>query len=109
MEFLVAGTGQSGAPKPGPATSTDLGNPAAVAVDTFGNIYIADYNNAVIEKVTPAGTLSIVAGSGQLGPPTPGPATRSDLPYPTGVAADTVGDLYIADSSNYHVEEVTWQ
>ncbi len=104
---VYAGTGARGAPTPGPATGSALSDPASVAVDSSGNLYIADLANNVIEKVTPAGQLSIVAGTGSAGAPTPGPALRSDLYYPDGIAVDGSGNLYIADSRNNVIEKVT--
>jgi sugar lactone lactonase YvrE len=104
---VVAGTGSQGAATPGPATNSDLNDPSGVAVDGAGNLYIADSGNDVVEKVTPAGTLSVVAGTGSQGAPTPGPATSSDLNDPSGVAVDGAGNLYIADSGNEVVEKVT--
>ena len=103
----VAGTGTQGTPTPGPATHSDLNNPYAVAVDPAGDLYIADEGNDVVEKVTPAGMLSIVAGTGRQGEPTPGAATASDIGRPVSIAANTAGDLYIADQLNSEVEEVT--
>ena len=104
---VIAGTGQAGAPTPGPATSSNLNNPFGVAVDASGDIFISDSSNNVIEKVTPDGTLSIVAGTGQLGTPVPGPATSSNLFTPQGIAVDTSGNLYIADHYNQVIEKVT--
>ena len=104
---VVAGTGSQGAPTPGPATSSDLNDPSGVAVDGAGNLYIADSGNEVVEKVTPAGMLSVVVGTGNEGAPTPGAATRSDLSVPYGVAVDAAGNLYIADYLNRVVEKVT--
>ena len=75
-------------------------------MDGAGNLYIADSGNDVVEKVTPAGTLSVVAGTGSQGAPTPGPATSSDLNDPSGVAVDGAGNLYIAYFGN-EVEKVT--
>jgi len=103
---VVAGIlGKLGLPTPGPATRSRLGDPEAVAVDPQDNLFIADeaadYGNDVIEEVTPAGRLSVVAGIvGKSGPPTPGPATSSRLGEPSGLAVDSQGDLYIADSGN---------
>ena len=98
---------QRGPPTPGPATSSELDGPAGVAVDAHGDLFIADTENNVVEEVTPAGGLSVVAGDGKRGRPTPGPATSSQLDEPFGVAADAQGDLFIADSGNCVVEEVT--
>ncbi len=101
-------SGSGGTVTPGPATATTLGQGYGVAVDANGNVYIADYNASVIEKVTPDGTLSIVAGvQGSFAAPTPGQATSSDLDSPEGVAVAPDGDFYIADSSNNLVEKVT--
>ncbi len=79
-----------------------------MAVDSGGNVYIADTNNDVIEKVTPGGTLSIIAGmSGLAGPPTVGLAIDSHLSAPAGVAVDGSGNVYIADTGNNEVEEIS--
>jgi hypothetical protein len=88
-----------------------------VAVDAHGDLLI-DSVNSVVEEVTPAGSLSVIAGvAGKFGPPTPGPATssefggpanRSDLDGPFGVAVDGHGDLFIADEINSDVEKVTF-
>jgi sugar lactone lactonase YvrE len=105
---VIAGVpGESGAASPGAATSSDLGDPTGVAVDGSGNVYIADSANNVIEKVTPAGALSVVAGDGEFGPPTPGPATSSPLGSPAGVSVTAAGNLYIADTDNSDIEAVS--
>ena len=104
---IIAGTGTAGAPTPGPATASKLNNPAGVAVDSSGNVYIGDYGNNRVEKVTSGGTLSIIAGTGTAGAPTPGPATTSKLSAPEGVAVDSSGNVYIADHGNSMVEKVT--
>ena len=104
---VVAGTGKEAPPTPGPATRSELDAPSGVALDAHGDLFIADTYNDVVEEVTPAGRLSVVAGNGQEGPPTPGPATRSELDAPSGVALDAHGDLFVADSLNNVVEEVT--
>jgi outer membrane protein OmpA-like peptidoglycan-associated protein/sugar lactone lactonase YvrE len=103
---IIAGTGTSGAATPGPATSSDLNNPFGLAVDGAGNVYIVDTFNQEIEKVTATGSLAVIAGTGNPGPPTPGPATSSDLGYPYAVAIDGAGDLYIADTGNSEIEKV---
>ncbi len=104
---IVAGTGTNGAPTAGPATSSNLGFPAGVAIDGDGNLYIADNSNNMIEKVTTDGTLSIIAGTGAAGAPTPGPATMSSLNQPSGVTVDGRGNVFIADYFNNLVDKVT--
>ncbi|MEI8002510.1 MAG: hypothetical protein WCI50_14280, partial [Actinomycetes bacterium] len=107
VSTIVAGSGQSGQPTAGPATSSALGDISSVAVDSSGNLYLADPNNHVVEKVTPGGDLSIVAGSGQFGAPTPGPATSSRLRNISNVAVSSSGDLYLSDTDNNVIEKVT--
>jgi DNA-binding beta-propeller fold protein YncE len=105
---VIAGTGAPGVPTPGPATSSDLSDPVGVAVDdATGDVY-TDTDNGQIEQITSAGTLSVIAGTGAPGAPTPGPATSSDLSSPRQVAVnDATGDVYIADSDNNEIEQVT--
>ncbi|PHX60030.1 MAG: hypothetical protein CK520_01445 [Actinobacteria bacterium] len=98
----------SGPPPAGPALQAELNQPKSVAVDTAGNVYIADAGNGVIEKVTPGGNLSVIAGGGATPPSTtPGPATSATLNGPSGVAVDAAGNVYIADTGNNFVERVT--
>ena len=92
----------------GAATSAELNFPYGVAVDSSGNIYIADTDNHRIRKVTPGGTITTVAGNGVQGySGDGGPATSADLNYPNGVAVDGSGNLYIADTNNVRVRKVT--
>ena len=104
---VFAGTGHQGTTVPGPATRSPLYYPDGVAVSRTGAVFIADAGNHVIDKVSPGGTLSVVAGTGSPGPSTAGPATRSDLNYPYGLAIDASGDVFIADTFNNEVDEVS--
>jgi uncharacterized protein (TIGR03437 family) len=86
----------------GPATSASLNQPSGVAVDAAGNLYIADYYNYRIRKVSPSGIISTAAGNGTQGfSGDGGPATSAALDVPEAVAVDAAGNLYIADSTNY--------
>jgi glucose/arabinose dehydrogenase len=76
-------------------------------VDSAGNFYIADTFNGRIRKVT-NGVIATVAGNGTQGfSGDNGPATSARLAYPSGVAVDSDGDLYIADDSNNRIRKVT--
>jgi sugar lactone lactonase YvrE len=106
----VAGNGTAGySGDGGAATSAELVGPTGVAVDAAGNIYIADSYGDRIRKVTAStGIISTVAGNGFNGHSGDGgPATSAELYYPYGVAVDTVGNIYIADSDNYRIRKVT--
>lgn len=104
---IFAGTpGHSGTPQPGKATQSPLDAPYGVGVDGAGNVYIADGGANVIEKVTPQGILSIVAGTGSAAAAVPGPATSSPMDSPYAVEVDSHGNLYIADTFNSDILKV---
>ena len=106
----VAGTGTMGySGDAGPATSAQLNVPSGVAVDSSGNLYIADTYNQRIRKVTASdGKISTVAGAGTMGySGDDGPATSAQLANPNGVAVDSLGNLYIADTYNQRIRKVT--
>lgn len=84
-----------------------VATPYALAVDASGNLYIADQANHRIKKVDHAGTVSTVAGTGARGfSGDAGPATSALLNFPSGVAADASGNIYVADSHNHRVRKV---
>jgi sugar lactone lactonase YvrE len=105
----VAGNGTSGYSGDGEqATQAQLNNPIGVALDSAGNIYIADSSNNRVRKVSSAGIINTVAGNGTSGFSGDGEqATQAQLNYPTGVAVDFAGSLYIADSNNNRIRKVT--
>jgi sugar lactone lactonase YvrE len=110
-----AGTGQGGySGDGGPAISAELSKPVGVALDGAGNLYIAEYSNQRIRKVTPSGIITTVAGNG-YGAGTGqggysgdgGPATSAELSSPSGVVVDGAGNLYIVDEANSRIRKVT--
>ena len=91
----------------GPATATELDRPSGVALDGAGNLYIADRRNQRIRKVDSTGTISTVAGAKIQGfSGDGGAATAAELRFPSGVALDNAGNLYIADRSNHRIRKV---
>ncbi len=85
----------------GPATAAVLQNPNSVALDTFGNLYIADGDNDVIQKVDTAGVITTIAGNGGRGySGDGGPATDATLNSPGGLSLDKAGNIYFADLGN---------
>ena len=91
----------------GPATSARIFGPQAVAVDAAGNLYIADSINNRIRKVT-NGVITTVAGNGTAGyTGDNGPATSAKMYQPAGLAVDSAGNLYFADSGNDVVRRVS--
>ena len=104
----VAGTGTYGySGDGGPATKANLGGPNGIAVDASGNLYIADSSNCRVRKVTTAGVISTVAGTGVCSfTGDGGPATAAQLYNPNGVAFDAAGNLYISDRTNNRIRKV---
>ncbi len=104
----VAGVRQGSGGDGGPATAAELMLPQGVTQDALGNLYIADRDNHRVRKVTPAGTISTVAGTGGMDfSGDGGPATAAQMRDPGGVAVDAAGNLYIADTNNHRIRKVT--
>jgi uncharacterized protein (TIGR03437 family) len=105
----VAGNGVAGySGDGGPATSASLNFPVGLALDSAGNIYIADANNSRVRKVTPGGIISTIAGNGQEGfSGDGGAAVSASLNLPSDVLVDGGGNLYIADAGNNRIRKVT--
>jgi len=91
----------------GPALNAAIGDAEGVALDSAGNIYIADAYDHRVRKITPDGNISTVAGDGSAGfRGDGGQASASRLNNPYGIACDSAGNLYIADLGNNRVRKV---
>ena len=92
----------------GPATAAAMDGVADLALDAAGNLYIAEQNNNVIRKVTPAGIITRFAGTGALGNTGDGASdTLAKLNTPTGIKFDAAGNLYIADVGNNRIRKIS--
>lgn len=100
-----AGSGVAGFAD-GTGTAAMFEKPAGLAIDGGGNLYVADEQNHRIRKITPAGVVSTIAGSGIAGF-LEGTAASARFLYPTGVAVDAAGDVYVADSGNHRIRKLS--
>jgi sugar lactone lactonase YvrE len=93
----------------GLATEAQLKAPFGVTVDSAGNLFIADYGNARVRKVSPDGIITTVAGGGSALPSVAGgPATAARLRMLTGLAVDAAGNLFISESAPFESGARDW-
>lgn len=99
-----AGSGTSGSAD-GPATSASFSSPENGVFDKSGNLYVADYGNNEIRKVTSDGSVSTFAGSTTAGYQD-GPALQAQFSAPSGLCFDTQGNLYVSDELNNRIRRI---
>jgi hypothetical protein len=90
----------------GTGLAATFNNPYGLAADASGNIYVADYSNHKIRKVSSAGVVTTFAGSGVAGVSN-GTGAAAQFNNPIGLAFDISGNLYVADSSNNKIRKIT--
>ena len=97
---VIAGqAGQTGNAD-GAGTNALFASPSSLAVDAAGNVYVADADNASIRVIAPSGAVSTLAGQGGVPGDADGTGTNASFNEPTGLALDSAGNLYVADSGN---------
>ena len=89
----------------GQGTNASFLNPVGIAVDSSDNLYVADVLNNRIRKITSTGVVSTIAGSSQGY--TDGQGTVAKFNNPSGIAVDSSGNLYVADSDNHRIRKVS--
>ena len=103
----LAGKTEEPGSSDGTGADASFSDPIGVAVDSNGNVYVADTGNATIRKITPAGAVTTLAGAaGQTGS-ADGPGADARFNYPEGVAVDSNGNVYVAESLNSVIRKIT--
>jgi sugar lactone lactonase YvrE len=101
----LAGNGNGGFAN-GVGTDSTFDQPEGVAVDSIGNVYVADKENHAIRKITPAGVVTTLAGNGVAGY-SEGSGSSAKFDRPQGVAVDSSGNIYVADTGNDRIRKIT--
>jgi serine/threonine protein kinase, bacterial len=105
MVSTYAGKGPSGSINGYKDTST-FSSPLGVALDAGGNMYVADYGNNLIRRISAAGVVSTLAGTGAAGADD-GNGAQATFNLPEGVAADAAGNVYVADNGNNLIRKIS--
>ena len=103
----LAGTAGSSGSTDGTGSAARFKNPYGVSVDTAGNVFVADYSNRTIRKVTSAGVVTTLAGTVGVSGPTDGTGSAARFNLPSAVAVDSAGNVFVADTGNDTIRKVT--
>jgi len=102
-----AGTAGVSGSADGTGTAASFNYPLGIAVDASGNVYVADQNNSTIRKITSAGVVTTFAGTAGVSGSADGTGAAASFYYPTGIAVDASGNVYVADTYNSTIRKIT--
>jgi sugar lactone lactonase YvrE len=102
-----AGTAGSSGATDGTGSAARFNNPRGLAADSAGNLYVADTGNHVIRKITTGGVVTTLAGSAGLSGSTDGTGAAARFSSPRGVAVDSGGNVFVADTGNHVIRKIT--
>jgi RHS repeat-associated protein len=103
--ITFAGTGSAGSTN-GAGTSATFNNTLNTAVDAAGNVYVADAGNHMVRKITPAGVVSTLAGSGLPGY-ADGTGATAVFQHPSALTVDATGNVFVSDQQNHRIRKIT--
>jgi sugar lactone lactonase YvrE len=103
----LAGLATSSGSTDGTGSAARFYYPTSVAVDTAGNIFVADELNYTIRKITSAGVVTTFAGTAGSGGSTDGTGSAARFQLPNGVSVDSAGNVFVADSYNHTIRKIT--
>ena len=104
---LLAGSVGGFGSQDGTGTAARFSFPTGVAIDSGGNVYVADSANDTIRKITPAGMVTTLAGTAGADGSADGTGSAARFLYPAGIAIDSAGNLYVADAGNATIRKIT--
>ncbi len=103
----LAGTAGVAGSADGTGAAARFYGPWGIAVDGSGNVYVADYGNCAIRKITPDGVVTTIAGTAGVCGSADGTGAAAQFYYPYGVAVDGSGNVYVADLGNNTIRKIT--
>jgi sugar lactone lactonase YvrE len=103
----LAGTARTSGSADGTGAAARFNYPAAVAVDSAGNLYVADSGNDTLRKVTAAGVVTTLAGTEEMSGNVDGMGAAARFDGPVGVEVDSAGNVYVADENNHTIRKVS--